>query len=71
MVVAHDYAALWTPQGVTFYIDGQPKKHTEQSPQYPMQLMLTIYDFGGDPHRSSPIPSSLIDSGSTSFDVER
>jgi hypothetical protein len=53
---AHDYAALWTPHGVTFYIDGQPTKHTEQAPQYPMQLMLNIYDFGGDPDRSSADP---------------
>lgn len=40
---AHDYAVLWTPEGVTFCIDGRPTKHSEQSPQYPMQLMLGIY----------------------------
>ena len=41
----HDYAAVWTPDDVTFFIDGEPVKRVEQSPQYPMQLMLNIYDF--------------------------
>jgi beta-glucanase (GH16 family) len=41
----HDYAAIWTPDDVTFFIDDQPVKQVEQSPQYPMQLMLNIYDF--------------------------
>lgn len=40
----HDYAAIWTPDDVTFFIDDEPVKHVEQSPQYPMQLMLNIYD---------------------------
>lgn len=44
----HDYAVVWTPEDVTFYVDGQPIKHSAQSPQYPMQLMLGIYDFGGN-----------------------
>ena len=43
--VRHDYAAVWTPDDVTFFIDGEPVKYVEQSPQYPMQLMLNIYDF--------------------------
>lgn len=52
----HDYAAVWTPRGVTYYIDGVPTKHSGQAPQYPMQLMLGIYDFGGDPDRSPADP---------------
>ena len=41
----HDYAAIWTPDDVTFFIDDEPVKNVEQSPHYPMQLMLNIYDF--------------------------
>lgn len=42
----HDYAVVWTPRDVTFFVDGQPTKYVEQAPKYPMQLMLDIYDFG-------------------------
>ena len=41
----HDYAAIWTADGTTFFIDGEPVKRVEQAPRYPMQLMLNIYDF--------------------------
>ena len=43
----HEYAAEWTPERVTFFVDGEPVKAVEQSPQYPLQLMLGIYAFGG------------------------
>lgn len=41
----HVYAAEWTPEGVVFLVDGEPVKMTHQSPDYPMQLMLNIYEF--------------------------
>jgi Glycosyl hydrolases family 16 len=41
----HVYAAEWTREGVSFSIDGRPVKVVEQSPAYPMQLMLGIYEF--------------------------
>ena len=46
----HVYAADWTAEGVGFYVDDQLVKHVAQSPAYPMQLMLNIYEFerGGD-----------------------
>lgn len=50
----HDYAAVWTSTDVTFFVDGEPIKHSEQAPQYPMQLMLNIYDFGNG---SEPPPA--------------
>ena len=43
----HEYAAEWTPDAVTFFVDGGPVKRVEQSPAYPMQLMLGIYEFRG------------------------
>ena len=30
---------------VTFFVDGELVKLVEQSPDYPMQLMLSIYEF--------------------------
>ena len=41
----HVYAAEWTPAGVTFFVDGEVIKSANQSPDYPMQLMLNIYEF--------------------------
>jgi beta-glucanase (GH16 family) len=38
----HIYAAEWTPDGVTFFVDGAGVKRVGQSPDYPMQLMLGI-----------------------------
>lgn len=52
----HDYAAVWTPGDITFFIDGEPVKRVEQSPQYPMQLMLNMYGFGADPDRPACQP---------------
>jgi len=44
----HVYAAEWTPESVSFSVDGRLVKIVEQSPAYPMQLMLGIYEFRGD-----------------------
>ena len=44
----HVYAAEWTPDGVTFHADGEQVRAVEQSPDYPLQLMLGIYEFEHD-----------------------
>jgi Glycosyl hydrolases family 16 len=41
----HVYAAEWTPKDITFFVDGEAVKTVGQSPAYPMQLMLNIYEF--------------------------
>jgi hypothetical protein len=41
----HVYAADWTPDHVSFLVDGELAKTACQSPAYPMQLMLGIYEF--------------------------
>lgn len=44
------YAAEWTESLVNFYINDQKIKTIRQSPAYPMQFMLNIYDvLGNDP----------------------
>jgi beta-glucanase (GH16 family) len=49
LTTPHDYRAEWTPDGVTFSIDGAVVKRTAQSPHYPMQLMLDVFEFDRDP----------------------
>jgi hypothetical protein len=46
----HEYRADWTPAGVVFAVDGEIVKTTAQSPAYPLQLMLSLYEFpaGGE-----------------------
>lgn len=41
----HVYAAEWTPDRVAFSVDGEVVHVVRQSPAYPMQLMLGIYEF--------------------------
>lgn len=40
----HIYAAEWTPIHVEFFIDNVSIRTIHQSPQYPMQFMLGIYE---------------------------
>ncbi len=41
---SHAYAAEWTPDRVAFYVDERLVKVVDQSPAYPMQFMLDIYE---------------------------
>jgi hypothetical protein len=58
----HLYAADWTPDGVEFSVDGQAVKTVRQSPDYPMQLMLGIYEFppAGGEGRPGPYPKAFV-----------
>jgi Glycosyl hydrolases family 16 len=58
----HVYAAEWTPERVTFFIDGESVKTVDQSPSYPMQLMLGIYEFPGDraPRSAAAYPKEFV-----------
>lgn len=40
----HTYGMEWTQDEVSFYIDGKLTRTIAQSPKYPMQLMLNIYE---------------------------
>jgi hypothetical protein len=50
----HRYAAEWTPEYVAFFVDHRLVKLVEQSPGYPMQFMLGIYEFPDDGRPSQP-----------------
>jgi hypothetical protein len=58
----HTYAAEWTPGGVTFLVDGECVKVVDQSPGYPMQLMLSIYEFppAQSGRLSRPYPKEFV-----------
>jgi len=50
---SHTYAAEWTPNDVAFYVDERLIKVVHQSPAYPMQFMLNIYEFADGPELPS------------------
>lgn len=50
----HVYATEWTPDAVSFFVDDALVKAVAQSPDYPMQLMLNIYEFPGEPTGAYP-----------------
>jgi len=59
----HAYPAEWTPAHVAFFVDGEHVTTVGQSPAYPMQLMLGIYEFpapaAGD-DRSGEYPKEFV-----------
>jgi hypothetical protein len=50
----HTYAAEWTADQVAFHVDDQLVRTVVQSPTYPMQLMLDIYEFADGPQLRDP-----------------
>ncbi|MGC4000366.1 MAG: glycoside hydrolase family 16 protein [Anaeromyxobacter sp.] len=50
----HTYSAEWTPHQVRFFVDDRLVRRVAQSPDYPMQLMLNIYEFRDGTASPSP-----------------
>lgn len=48
----HIYAAEWTSEKVDFFIDNKKIKTIKQSPNYPMQFMLSIYEVPMDKEKT-------------------
>jgi beta-glucanase (GH16 family) len=49
----HTYAVDWRPGSLAFSVDGSVVRRLNQAPDYPVQLMLGVFDFpakGGDVH---------------------
>jgi hypothetical protein len=54
----HVYAVDWRPGSLSFTIDGERVKRIAQSPNYPVQLMLGVFDF---PDKADPsIPEDSV-----------
>ncbi len=45
----HVYAAEWRPGRVDFFVDGEHVRTVEQAPDYPMQMMIGVFDFPSKP----------------------
>lgn len=56
----HTYAAEWTPSRVAFYVDERLVKVVHQSPAYPMQFMLGIYEFPEGRSSSADYPKEFV-----------
>lgn len=60
----HTYAVDWLPDRVRFLLDGEQVRTVTQSPTYPMQLMIGVFDFPAkaDPTSTEPpVPELVID----------
>ena len=44
----HTYSAEWTPERVRFYIDDRLVRTVDQGVDYPMQLMVDLFEFRSD-----------------------
>lgn len=56
LTAPHDYAVEWSPDRIRFFIDGRWVKTVGQSPAYPVQLMLDVYDLPLAPREESTYP---------------
>ena len=60
----HVYAVDWQPGRVDFLIDGEQRKSVLQAPDYPMQMMVALFDFpdkAGSPEEPAPVPEFALD----------
>ncbi len=55
----HTYGVRWEPGRVAFYVDRHLVRVVDQAPDYPMQLMLGIYDFAGGEVSRGPASSRV------------
>ena len=58
----HTYAVDWQPGSLVFTVDGATVRRIDQSPNYPVQLMLAVFDF---PEKATagdevPVPELIV-----------
>jgi hypothetical protein len=59
----HRYAAVWTPDGVDFLVDDVRVRRSAESPTYPLQLILGVFDFpdrAAVPDEVPPTPELVV-----------
>lgn len=56
----HVYAVDWQPGRVEFRIDGATVRVTEQAPDYPMMLILGLFDFPALPGDPADVPELRV-----------
>jgi beta-glucanase (GH16 family) len=59
----HVYAADWQPGRVDFFVDGRHVKTVHQAPDYPMQMMVAVFDFPAKAASAPPhhVPELAVD----------
>ena len=57
----HTYAADWRPGRVDFLVDGERVKTVHQAPDYPMQMMIAVFDFPDKPGPGDHVPEFAVD----------
>jgi hypothetical protein len=57
----HLYATDWQPGRIDFTIDGEHVKTVDQAPDYPMQMMVAVFDFPDKPGPSGHTPQLAVD----------
>jgi hypothetical protein len=58
----HVYAVDWRPGSLVFTVDGEVVRRIGQSPAYPVQLMLGVFDFpdAGSGPGDPPVPELVV-----------
>jgi hypothetical protein len=59
----HTYGVDWRPGSLTFAVDGQAVHWIDQAPDYPMQLMIGVFDFPAKTVESEvgvPVPELVV-----------
>jgi hypothetical protein len=57
----HTYAVDWRPGRVDFFVDGTEVRSCPGPPDYPVQLMLAVFDFPGEAAPNGVVPSLVVD----------
>jgi hypothetical protein len=55
----HTYGVDWQPESLAFRLDGQVLRRLAQAPDYPMQLMIGVFDFPAKA-ASGPVPVAEV-----------
>ena len=57
----HIYAADWRPGRVDFLVDGELVRTVEQAPDYPMQMMVAVFEFPEKAPATGHVPEFAVD----------
>jgi hypothetical protein len=58
----HVYGVDWREGSVDFFVDGVRVKTVAQAPDYPMQMMIGVFDFPEKPGPADHVPMVAVDS---------
>ena len=56
----HRYAVDWRPGSLAFTVDGAEVRRVDQAPDYPVQLMLGVFDFPSWAGREHHVPRMVV-----------